>query len=114
MVNQLLNMINHAITVIALRLSGTFARTLILRKVKPLAFIGKTLKKYVKNSLKYRTFMKTHLNYISIQIKRLIPDACAAFVVLCMSLTRHFFFSDNLNLQNLKDVCDSKLMGWAT
>ena len=34
------------------------ARTLIL--CKPLAFIGKTLKKYVKNSLKYRALMKTH------------------------------------------------------
>ena len=45
------------ITVIRLHSSGTFARTLILRK--PLAFIGRTLKKYVKNSLKYRTFMKT-------------------------------------------------------
>ena len=55
------------ITVIRLRSSGTFARTLILRK--PLAFIGKTLKKYVKNSLKYCTFVETHFNYIFIQIK---------------------------------------------
>ena len=48
---------NKQITLIRLHSSGTFACTLILRK--PLAFIGRTLKKYVKNSLKYRTFMKT-------------------------------------------------------
>ena len=66
-------------TVSRLHSSGTFARTLILRK--PLAFIGKTLKKYVTNSLKYRTFMKTHFNYVFIQIKRLISDVCALVVL---------------------------------
>ena len=76
------------ITVIRLHLSGTFAHILILGK--PLAFIGRTLKKYVKISLKYHTFMKTHFNGIFIQIKRLISDVCA-FVVLCM-LTHRFFF----------------------
>ena len=66
------------ITVIRLNSSGTFARTLR----KPLVFIGKTLKKYVKNSLKYRTLMKTHFNYVFSQIKRLISDICAFKVLL--------------------------------
>ena len=39
---------------------------IILRK--PLAFMIKTLKKYVKHSLKYRTSMKTHFNCVFIQI----------------------------------------------
>ena len=88
-------MINHAITVIALRLSGTFARTLILRKVKPLAFIGKTLKKYVKKSLKYHTFMKTHFNTFSFRLNNLF---------LMCKLTHRFFSSDSANFENLKDV----------
>ena len=76
------------ITVVRLCSSGTFARTLIFHK--PLVFISKTLKKYVKNSLKYRAFMKTHFNSVFIQIKRLIFDVCA-LVVLC-TLTHRFFF----------------------
>ena len=77
------------ITVLRLCSSGTFARTLILHK--PLAFISKTLKKYVKNSLKYRAFMKTHFNYVFIQLnrKRLISDVCA--VVFLCTLTHRFF-----------------------
>ena len=75
------------ITVIRLCSSRTFAHTLILHK--PLAFIGKTLKKYIKNSLKYQNFMKTH-NYVFIQIKQVISDVCA-FVVLC-KLTHRFLF----------------------
>ena len=72
---------DNQITVIRLHSSGTFAHTLIL--LKPLAFIiGRTLKKYVENSLIYHTFMKTHFNYVFIQIKQLISDVCA-FVVLC-------------------------------
>ena len=43
-------------TVIRLHSSGTFARMLILRK--PLVFICRTLKKHVKNSLKYHTSWK--------------------------------------------------------
>ena len=49
--------------VVRLHSSGTFACTLIL--CKPPAFIGKTLKKYVKNKLKYHTFMKTHFDTFS-------------------------------------------------
>ena len=89
---------DKGIMVIRLRSSGT--RMLILRKA--LAFIGKTLKKYIKNSLTYRTFIKTHFNSVLIQIKRLISDVCAC-VVLC-TLTHRFLYSDNVNFQNLKDV----------
>ena len=52
--------------------------------------MGKTLKKYVKNSLKYPTIVKTHFNYVFIQIKRLFSNVCG-FVVLLM-LTHRFFF----------------------
>ena len=48
--------------------------------------------------------MKTHFNYVFIEIKQLISDVCA-FVVLC-TLIRRFFFSD-LRQHN------SKLMGRA-
>ena len=79
---------------------GTLAHTLILPK--PLTFIGKTLKKYIKNSLKYRTLMKTHFNYVFIQIQQPISDVCA-YVVL-WTLTHCCFFSENVNFQNLNDV----------
>ena len=46
--------------------------------------------------------MKTHFNSVFIQIKRLIFDVCA-LVVLC-TLTHRFFFSENVNFKNLKDV----------
>ena len=62
------------------QITGSFLRTLIL--CKPLVFICKTLKKYVKNSLKYHTFIKTYFNYVFIQIKWLISDFCA-LLVLC-------------------------------
>ena len=71
-----------------------FACTLILRK--PLAFIGRTLKKYIK-SLVLHTFMKIHFNYVFIQIKRLVSDA---FV----HANSWLLFSDNVNFQKLKDA----------
>ena len=49
--------------------------------------------------------MKTHVNYVFIQIKQLISDVCT-FVVLCM-LTHRFFFWDNINFQNLKYVIEA-------
>ena len=72
-----------------------FSCTLILRK--PLAFIGRTLKKYIKSLLKYHTLMKTHFNYVFIRIKRLVSDA---FV----HANSWLLFSDNVNFQNLKDA----------
>ena len=59
----------------------------------------------VKSSLQCRAFMKTHFNYVFSQIKQLISDICA-FVVLC-TLTHRFFFSNNVNFQNLKDVTEA-------
>ena len=65
---------------------------------EPLAFIGKTLEKYVKNSLKYRTFMKTHFN----------SDKTTYFQCLCILSFVHgnssLLLSDNVNFQHLKDV----------
>ena len=68
---QLIPQNDEQITVIRLHSSGAFARTLSLRK--PLPFIGRPLKKCVKNLRKYHTFMKTFF----IQIKRLISNVCA-------------------------------------
>ena len=57
--------------------TGTFAHMLILCKkvcvCKPLAFIGKTVKKCVKNSLKYCTFMKTHFHTFSFRLNDFFP-----------------------------------------
>ena len=49
--------------------------------------------------------MKTHFDYVFSQIKRLFCDVYA-FVVWC-KLTHRFFFSDNVNFQNLKDVTEA-------
>ena len=49
--------------------------------------------------------MKTHFNYIFIQIKRLISSVCAFVVLGTLDSSLHFL--DDVNFQNLKDVIEA-------